>query len=277
MLLAGWLTPLLLAISVAPTRGWLSVPVAGLVGSAVVVCGVWAAVQRRSAYPLIDPVTLALPTVRATNIATLLLGFGMFGSWMLVPLLVAQPAASGIGFGASPSLVGLVMLPTALGNLLVMPLGRWLSHRRGPRVTLLCGTATAGAAYLLLALAHGSLAEVGIAVLGMGAGVGLAFAAVATLIVEAVPQEETAVAAGVNNVMRTTGGSLGATLGGSLLTWSVAASGLPTAGAYTAALLLYAAALVAAFACTLRIPRTTTDSVGTTLTPAPAAARSTRG
>jgi hypothetical protein len=105
VLLAGWLG-LLLAISRPGSYGLLALPAAAL-------AVLWLPTQRRARHPLVDLRTLALPTVRATNAATLLLGLGMFGSWMLVPLLVAQPASSGIGFGAAPTMVGLVMVGLA--------------------------------------------------------------------------------------------------------------------------------------------------------------------
>ena len=43
----------------------------------------------------------------------------------------------------------------------------------------------------------------------MGVGIGLAFAALGNLIVQAVPPEQTGVASGMNTVMRTLGGALG--------------------------------------------------------------------
>ncbi|WP_433727060.1 MFS transporter [Actinoplanes sp. CA-051413] len=255
VLLATWLGLLLLAISLSGSYGWTAPQVWGSALAAPVVAGLWLIRQHKARHPLVDLRTMALPTVRATNAATLLLGVGMFGSWMLVPLLVAQPASSGIGFGAGPSVVGLVMLPTALGTLLVMPLQSRLVRRHGPRAALTVGTATAGSAYLLLAVLHGTIAQVCLAVLLMGAGVGLAFAAVGALVVEAVPPERTGVSAAVNTVMRTVGGSLGATLGGTVLTWSVNASGQPSPRSYTIAMLVFAAALFGALLCAVRIPR----------------------
>jgi MFS family permease len=253
-LLASWLTLLLLAISMVPTRGWLSPTVLGVAGGAVVLLGLWLTAEVRARHPLVDMATLSMPTVRATNAATLLLGFGTFGSWMLIPLLVAQPAGTGIGFGASPGTVGLVMLPNAVGTLLVMPLNRRLTSRHGPRVALPLGASVAAVAYLLLAVAHGSLAAVCGAVLLMGVGVGLSFAAVASLVVEAVPLAQTAVSAGINTVMRTIGGSLGASVGASLLTASINAAGYPTPRAYTIAILVYAGALAGAAVIASRVP-----------------------
>lgn len=116
-LLATWLGLLLSAISSGSPY-----PIPAAAALAVV----WWRSQRRAAQPLVDLRTLALPTVRATNAATFLLGFGMFGSWMVIPLMVADR------FDAGPTLVGLVMLPTALGNLLIMPVHRRLTARQGP-------------------------------------------------------------------------------------------------------------------------------------------------
>ena len=52
----------------------------------------------------------------------------------------------------------------------------------------------------------------------MGAGITFAFAAMANLIVEAVPQSEVGIATGINTVMRTVGGSFGAAIVTAILT-----------------------------------------------------------
>src|SRR5206468_711882 len=52
----------------------------------------------------------------------------------------------------------------------------------------------------------------------LGIGVGFAFAAMATLITEAVRPTETGVATGMNTVMRTVGGVIGGQVGAALLT-----------------------------------------------------------
>ncbi|MBG0568588.1 MFS transporter [Actinoplanes aureus] len=233
-LLATWLGLLLLAIS---TGSIYPVP------AAAVLALVWWRSQRRAEQPLIDLRTLALPTVRATNAATFLLGFGMFGSWMVIPLMVADR------FDAGPTLVGLVMLPTAVGNLLIMPIHRRLTARQGPRAALATGIATAGLSYLGMALWHQTLTAVCLGILVMGAGIGLAFAAVGALVVEAVPSEQTGVSAAVNTVMRTVGGCLGSAVGGAVLTRSAGDA------QYMTVLLLYAAALAAALLCAIQVPR----------------------
>jgi MFS family permease len=244
-LLATWLGLLLFGISRLDSPG----AVWPLLGAAVL-APFWWRNQRRTPQPLVDLRTLALPTVRATNAATLLLGFGMFGSWMVIPLMIVDR------FAVSPTVVGLAMLPTAVGNLLIMPVHRRLTARQGPRAALAAGIATAGLSYLGLAIWHQTLVQVCLGILIMGAGIGLAFSAVGALVVEAVPGEQTGVSAAVNTVMRTVGGSLGAAVGGSVLTWSSGES------SYVTVLLLYAAALGGALLCAVRVPLPVTGSCG---------------
>ena len=60
-----------------------------------------------------------------TNIATLFVGFGMFGSFLLIPQLAELPESTGFGFGLGATGAGLLMLPGALVMLVRRPaLGR---------------------------------------------------------------------------------------------------------------------------------------------------------
>jgi MFS family permease len=79
----------------------------------------------------------------------------------------------------------------------------------------------------------------------LGAGVGFAFAAMATLITEAVRANETGVATGMNTVMRTIGGVVGGQMGAALLTaYTVGRTKLPAVTGYEIA---FAASAVGAF------------------------------
>jgi hypothetical protein len=90
----------------------------------------------------------------------------------------------------------------------------------------------------------------------MGAGIGLAFAAMANLIVEAVEPTETGVATGMNTIMRSIGGSLGAQLAASIVAGNIAAgTHLPTVSGYVEAFAMSAVGLALAFAAALAVPR----------------------
>jgi|GEM_PF-3691359 len=67
----------------------------------------------------------------------------------------------------------------------------------------------------------------------LGVGVGFAFAAMATLIAEAVKPTETGVATGMNTVMRTVGGVVGGQMGAALLSaYTISGTSVPSATAF---------------------------------------------
>src|SRR3954451_5346915 len=78
--LAVGLTLPLLAVSDAGSAGWGSVRTIGLIAAGVVVLSLWVVLQRRTPEPLADITALRHAPVLMTNITTLLVGFGMFGS-----------------------------------------------------------------------------------------------------------------------------------------------------------------------------------------------------
>ncbi|WP_157437287.1 MFS transporter [Actinoplanes subtropicus] len=170
--------------------------------------------ELRTARPMVGLRTLWRPEVRDTNLATLLLGFGMFAAWMIVPLLVQQDPRTGAGFGAPAAAVGLYLLPTAAGTFAVTPLVGRIAEASGPRSPLFLGGLAAAVSYGWMAAAHGSPVSLLLALLVEGAGIGLAFAAVAVRTVRSVPADQAGVAAGVNTIMRTVGGTLGTNLAG---------------------------------------------------------------
>jgi MFS family permease len=97
----------------------------------------------------------------------------------------------------------------------------------------------------------------------LGAGITFAFAAMANLIVEAVPQSEVGIATGLNTVMRTVGGSFGAAAANAILTASeFPGSPLPTNGAYTGAFAFAAVAGLLALLASRLVPRPERRRVG---------------
>ena len=77
----------------------------------------------------------------------------------------------------------------------------------------------------------------------LGVGIGFAFASMANLVVESVPRDEVGVATGINTIMRSLGGALGAQLVATLLTGkTIAGSAIPAEAAYTDAFIVAAVA-----------------------------------
>jgi EmrB/QacA subfamily drug resistance transporter len=253
-LMSAGLSLLLLAVSQANDWGWTSAPVLGLLVAAMVTLTCWVFYERGIAEPLVNMGLMRLRGVWTTNTVALLLGFGMYSSFILIPQLAQTPESTGYGFGASVTEAGLFMLPSTALMLVFGPLSGVLANRFGPRVPLIAGLGIGSLAFIQLAAAHSEVWEILLASALMGAGIGLSFASMANLIVGAVPQTHTGEATGINTIMRTVGGALGAQAVASILSGNLAADGLPAASGFTSAFAFGAVAMVGALLFGFAIP-----------------------
>jgi EmrB/QacA subfamily drug resistance transporter len=252
---AGLVMPLI-AISRANDWGWGSTRTLVLIAAGLLVLAIWVAVERRTEQPLADIPTLLKPPVLLTNIATLFVGFGMFGSFLLIPQLAELPESTGFGFGLGATGAGLLLLPGAVMMLFTGPISGALGTRFGSKLPLAMGAALTSAGLLGLGLNHGSELAVIAWSFVMSSGIGLSFAAMANLIVEAVPPEQTGEATGINALTRSVGASIGSQVSAAILAGSaVAGSPLPTDDGFTAAFLVSAAVAGVAAAIAVVIPR----------------------
>ena len=254
LVLAVGLTLPLIAISEASTVGWGSSRTVSLIAAGLVVLAFWVALERRTAQPLADIAALTRPPVLMTNIATLLVGFGMFGSFILIPTLAESPTSTGYGFGVDATHAGLLLLPGSMAMLAFGPLSGILGSRLGNKVPLTIGGLGTATGLGLLALAHGTQAEVVAFSLVMSSGIGLAFAAMPNLILEAVPAHQTGEATGFNALVRSVGSSLGSQVSATVLAAS-AVAGIPADSGYTHAFAVSAAVAAGAAAVAVLIPR----------------------
>ena len=149
---------------------------------------------------------------------------------------------------------GLFLLPSSVLMLFAGPAGGSLGARFGSKLPLGLGSVFAGSGYFWLAAAHDTRLEIYVGSALLGLGIGLAFAAMANLVVEAVPQEQTGSATAVNSIMRTIGGAVGAQVAGALLAAHLVAGGLPAEAGFTNAFLMSGAAAIVALAATTAIP-----------------------
>ena len=249
-----WLVCLLVAISEAPSWGWLSARTLGLIAVGAVVAVVWIWAETRSPSPLVDMGMMRIRGVWTTNLAGFLLGIGMYSSFVLIPQFVQTPVSNGYGFGSSVTQAGLFLIPSTIAMMIASPLGGRLSGRYGSKVPLVLGSTITMLAFILLAVAHTEHWQIYLASLLLGTGIGFAFASMANLIVEAVRPDQTGVATGMNTVMRTIGGAIGAQIAASILAANVLADGLPKEEGYTLSFVLMAVALAAGIVASLLVP-----------------------
>ncbi|MEW2131047.1 MFS transporter [Streptomyces sp. NPDC005435] len=243
-LLSAGVVALLLAISQGKTWGWASAGVIGLFVAAAVLLTVFVLVERRLSAPLIDIELLRRPAVASSHVTALIIGFGMYGAFTLVPLLAQTPPQAGYGFGASVTGAGLFMVPMAATMLVASPLAGRIGAVAGFKLPLVLACLIGVAGFAVYAGAHDTewALYAGSGILGIG--VGFAFAALANLVVAAVDPRQTGEATGINTIMRTIGGSLGAQVSASLVaSHTLAGSGLPAESGYTTAFVMSAVAL----------------------------------
>jgi EmrB/QacA subfamily drug resistance transporter len=188
-----------------------------------------------------------------TNIASLLMFFGMFGSIFLLAqfLQVVQHY--------SPLQAGLRTLPWTAMPVFIAPIAGSLSDRIGARPLLVTGLALQAiglgwlAAVTSPTVAYGTLVP---AFVVSGIGMSLFFAPVANAVLGSVRRSEEGIASGANNAIRELGGVFGIAVLGAVF----AARGGYTGGAafvsgLTAAVWVGAAAVAVAALAALALPR----------------------
>jgi EmrB/QacA subfamily drug resistance transporter len=254
-LMSVGLAAVLVAVSETASWHWLSWKTLGCLAAGLALLALWVRSESGSKQPLVDMRMMRIRGVWTTNTVALLLGFGMYASFILLPQFVESPAKAGYGFGASVTQAGLFLVPTTVAMLLVGSQTGRLEKLVGSKPLLLAGAFLALVSFATLAFARAERWEIYVASALLGSGIGLAFAAMANLIMENVGPEQTGVATGMNTVTRTVGGGFGGAATASLLAGTVGASGYPTAHGYTAAFAVCAVALAIGAVVGLGIPQ----------------------
>ncbi|GAA3520816.1 MFS transporter [Aeromicrobium panaciterrae] len=254
VLLSAWLVCLLLALSQAHEWGWGSPRFIGLTAAAALLAAGWVALEHHVPVPLIDMHMMKLKGVWTTNLVALLVGVGMYASFGFLPQFIQTPSSAGYGLGASVTESGLVLLPMAVASFLTGIVSAPIARRVGPKLVVVIGCLIGAAGMTLTALVHDTKVQLMTSAGLTGLGVGLAFACLATLIVAAVPPEQTGVASGMNTNIRTIGGSIGSAVMASIVTAHVFTNGLPHEKGYTIGFLVLAGTMLLAAVAGLTIP-----------------------
>ena len=281
--LSAALLLLLLPISKGASWGWTSPMTLGLLIGSIVVFVAFGWWQYRAPTPLVDMRTTLKRPVLLTNLASIAVGFGMFGTSLLGPQLLQMPTMTGYGLGQSMVMAGLWMAPGGLAMMATSPIAGRVIAARGPRFTLILGAVIIAVGYLGGTQLLGSPA--GILVFGVvcSTGVGFAFAALPTLINSAVPVSETAAANGINSLARSLGTSTSSAVTSAVLaqmTVVVAGHAFPTLTAFRTAMVIAgcAALLAAVIAMTIptSVPAPAPSTVEPVLAPIPTRRRAQR-
>jgi MFS family permease len=254
-LMSAGLAGVLLAVSEAPVWHWLSPRTVGLLALGIALLVAWVQSEARSRQPLVDMRMMRVRGIWTTNAVALLLGFGMYASFILLPDFVETPSRIGYGFSSSVTGAGLFLAPATVAMLIAGAQTGRLEKRFGSKPPLIMGAVLTMAAYVLLCVARTERWEIYLAAVLLGAGIGLAFAAMVNLIIENVGPTETGIATGMNTVTRTVGGAFGGAAVASILAGTVGAAHYPSSHGFTIAFAACALALALGVAVGLAIPQ----------------------
>ena len=258
--LAAGLVGVLVGVSKGNDWGWGEPRTLGMIVGGVVILLLWGWYELRHDDPLVDLRTTARKPVLFTNIAAVLIGFGMMAQSIVVPQLLQMPEATGYGLGQTIFQAGMWMAPAGLMMMLFTPVSSRLLTRLGGRGTMAIGAVVLAAGYVVAVFLMDAPWQLMLASCIASAGVGIGYAAMPTLILSNVPAAEAAASVGLNSLMR----SMGTTVAGAVMAivltsrTTVLAPGMPeipTAGAFQLCFVIGALAAGVGALIVLLIPR----------------------
>jgi MFS family permease len=252
LLLAAWLVCLLVAVSQATSWGLLGARTIALYVGAAVSFAAWLVAELRCPIPLIDIRMLRQRTIASVNLVSFAAGFTMQALFTFVTRFVQIPESTGYGLGISASHAGLVVLPWSAGVFVTGMLSGRFAVRHGSRRALVIGSMVSVAPCLILATMHESVVWVCLAMGATGVGTGFITAAMPAIIVTYVSAEQTGVAAGMNQNIRTVGGAVGT----QTLAAVIASRALYDESAYVIGFLTVGAVCLAGVVAAFSVPTT---------------------
>jgi EmrB/QacA subfamily drug resistance transporter len=247
------ISAVLIAVAQTTVWGWTDWRSIGVFVFGAIFCVAWVVVEIRSSVPLVDMSMMRLRGVWTTNLAAFLLGAGMYASFIVLPQFAQLPKRTGFGFGSSIVVSSLYLLPAALTMSLLGSVAGKVARRFGSKAALIVGAAVAAVCFAWLLVAHRHPYDFLIGAVLLGIGIGLAFAALGNLIVQAVPPTQTGVASGVNTVMRTLGGALGGQLSATFIVDNQA-HGLPSVAGFNDTFLMATLFLIVCVVASVLVP-----------------------
>lgn len=219
---------LLLALTEGQRLGWSSPSVAGLGTAAVISLLLFLRHESHSDNRLVDARLSRSRAFRAANVVTLLSTAVMCNLFFFLSLFFQ------LALGYSPLEAGASLLPLTAVIVIAAPIAGRISDRIGPRWPIACGMALLGSALIALAITdtQGGIRSMLPWLVLAGAGIGVTSTPTTAAALDAAPPEQAGMAAGLVNMSRLVGLTIGIATMGAILSASgvdVLASG-PGAG-----------------------------------------------
>lgn len=221
----------LVALSHSSTWTWPWV--LGSLSAGLVLLVIWACVELRSSSPLIDVRVASSAAVLWVTVAAFLMAFGMFTYMLVATQVLRTPTSAGYGANLDVQESGLWLAPQAIALAIMTPLAVRTAARVGLEMTLVIGAVVLAAGHLAQMALGTELSAVVVGSVVVGAGASLALGAIAPLVAQAAPVENTASANGLNLLARQFGTASATALFGAVTAVSMA-HGFPARGSIDA-------------------------------------------
>ena len=199
----------------AQSLGWTSATVLlSLIGGAVLLAG-FVVRERRTSEPMLPMSFFAKRSFAVTNVASLSMYFGMFGSIFFLSQYMQNV------LGNTPLQAGLKLLVWTGASMVVAPLAGVFSERLGSRPFMFAGLSLQAGAlawFASMTSTHLAYSQMIVPFVMAGAGMALVFAPSANAVLSSVRTEQAGQASGANNAIREVGGVLGVAVLASVFT-----------------------------------------------------------
>jgi EmrB/QacA subfamily drug resistance transporter len=212
--LIGCLVPLLLALTWATDYGWQSTRVESLLALSAVMLAAFLYAETKAEEPMIPLILFKDPIIRVSAISNFVLGLGMFGVIIYLPLFMQ--GVLGISATQSGSLLTPLMLGAVTGNIL----GGQLTSRTGKyKVLAIVGASLIAIGMIQFARLDANSARSAV-VLGMivaGLGMGMVQPVYTVAVQNSAPRQHMGTATASSQFFRSIGSTTGVAMFGSIL------------------------------------------------------------
>ena len=203
----------------APSKGFGDIPVIAALGGGVLLLGLFLAIERRTAYPMMPLRLFSNATFSGANLLTFFLYAGLGAAMLFISLNLVQAQ------GYSQLESGLTFLPFTILMIFIARFAGALADRKGPRLLLIIGPFIAGAGMLGLSMVgitkgpgeYWTTFFPGFLLLGLG--MAITVAPLTTAVMSAVSDDFSGTASGVNNAVSRVSNVFANAIFGAMAVW----------------------------------------------------------
>jgi EmrB/QacA subfamily drug resistance transporter len=212
--LTACLVPLLLAFTWVTDYGWSSIRVETLLAVSIVMLALFLFVETRASEPVIPLALFRNPIIAICSIAAFVLGMGMFGIIIYLPLFMQ--GVMGVSATQSGSLLTPLMMAAVVGSIAA---GQFTSRTGRYKPLAMAGSVLIAVAMILFARMNGDTVRIEVveAMVIAGLGLGLIQPVYTLAVQNAAPREHMGAATASTQFFRSIGSTMGVAIFGSVL------------------------------------------------------------